>query len=346
MAPDMERPILPDVSVVTPTYKSGAWVEKTLESVVSQTYPREKIEIVVVDDASPDDTVRIVRSFLRMQSIRSRVIMQDENAGLASPGVGLIRNVGWRMARGEWIQFLDSDDLLAPHKIALQADCASRVPRDVAVVYSNWQALALENGEWRPEGPVHGPSVDEDPVTRILEEPSFGYLGPALIRRASLEQIGGFIERRMLGQDLDLMLRIAMAGGRFVQARSQEVAFFIRQTPNSLWMASLENKGAMRMLLATIRSADEFLRARNADGALSLRERRALAWRYARFLDRYLETDQEAFHEIMTWFEQNRLRYPPGASLLARSIASLVGFERALRLRSAYRRARRRLGFV
>jgi len=199
------------------------------------------------------------------------------------------------MARGEWIQFLDSDDLLAPHKIALQADCASRVPRDVAVVYSNWQALVLENGEWRPEGPVHGPSVEEDPVTRILEEPSFGYLGPALIRRASLEQIGGFIERRMLGQDLDLMLRIAMAGGRFVQARSQEVAFFIRQTPNSLWMASLENKGAMRMLLATIRSADEFLRARNADGALSLRERRALAWLYARFLDRYLETDQEAF---------------------------------------------------
>ena len=125
----MKRPILPDVSVVTPTYKSGAWVEKTLESVVSQTYPHEKIEIVVVDDASPDDTVRIVRSFLRMQSIRSRVIMQDENAGLASPGVGLIRNVGWRMARGEWIQFLDSDDLLAPHKIALQAGCASRVPR-------------------------------------------------------------------------------------------------------------------------------------------------------------------------------------------------------------------------
>jgi hypothetical protein len=248
------------------------------------------------------------------------------------------------MARGEWIQFLDSDDLLAPRKIALQAECAARVPRDVAVVYSNWQALALEKGEWRPVGPVHRPSVDDDPVAQILEESSFGYLGPALIRRTFLERIGGFIERRMLGQDLDLMLRIAMAGGRFVHARAQEAAFFIRRTPNSLWMASLENKGAMRMLLATIRSADEFLRARSVDGILSPRERRALAWRYARFVDRYMETDQEAFREIMAWFEQHHLSYPPGASLLARSIASLAGFERALRLRLAYRRARRRLG--
>jgi glycosyltransferase involved in cell wall biosynthesis len=280
-----------------------------------------------------------------MHSIRGRVTQREKNAGLGSSGVGLVRNIGWKEASGEWIQFLDSDDLLAPQKIALQVECASRVPHDVAVVYSNWQALTLENGEWRPAGPVHRPSVDDDPVARILEEPNFGYLGPALIRRAFLEHIGGFIERRMLGQDLDLMLRLAMAGGRFVQARSQEAAFFIRQTPNSLWMASIENKGAMRMLLATIRSADEFLRARSADGALSLRELRALAWRYARFVDRYLETDQEAFHEIIAWFEQHRLRYPPRASLFARSIATLVGFERALRLRSAYRRARRRLGF-
>jgi glycosyltransferase involved in cell wall biosynthesis len=344
MAADLDQPTLPDVSVVIPTYESAAWVEKTLESVVSQTYSHEKIEIVVVDDASLDDSVRIVQSFLGTHSIRGRVAAQEKNAGLASPGVGLIRNIGWRMARGEWIQFLDSDDLLSPHKIALQAECASRVPHDVAVVYSNWQALALENGEWQPAGPVHRPSVDEDPVVRILEEPSFGYLGPALIRRAFLEQIGGFIERRMLGQDLDLMLRIAMAGGRFVQVHSKEAAFFIRLTPNSLWKASLENKGAMRMLLATIRSADQFLCARNVGGALSLRERRALAWRYARFVDRYLETDEEAFHEIMAWFEQHRLRYPPGASLLARSTATLVGFERALRLRSAYRRVRRLLG--
>jgi glycosyltransferase involved in cell wall biosynthesis len=146
-------------------------------------------------------------------------------------GVGATRNTGWKRATGEWIQFLDADDLLAPRKIELQASYATRSPGDTAVVYSRWQRIGLVDGRWRPTGPLVSPSVDEDTVVGILKDADFGYVGPTLIRKSCLHAVGGFDEHLRLGEDLDLMLRIAMAGGRFRGVPSEDALFFYRQTP-------------------------------------------------------------------------------------------------------------------
>ena len=62
-------------------------------------------------------------------------------------GPSAARNVGWRRATGEWIQFLDADDLLHPRKIECQLERASHLPTDVAVLYSDWQNLDLVSEE-------------------------------------------------------------------------------------------------------------------------------------------------------------------------------------------------------
>lgn len=328
------------VSVVIPTYNATAWIEETLESVVRQTYPADRLTIVVVDDASPDDTVSVVRRFLGRCSLKSRVVVREANAGPAAA-----RNAGWRMADGDWIQFLDQDDQLAPHKIELQTQVAARAADDVAVVYSNWiwRRLSQENGDWRPSGPLHAPFVDDDPVLRILQELDFGHVGPTLIRKSFLTRVGGFDEKPNLGEDIDLMLRMAMAGGRFREARSEEAAFFYRQTPRSLGQVLLGNAHAMRNLLHSFRNVEEFLRDRSPDRRLPEDAGTALAMRYSRFASFYYDNDPESFCMLMRWIEGLGVACPINLSRKMRMLSSVTGLENAVRLRAAIRQQSLRL---
>lgn len=326
------------VTVVIPMYNARAWIRETLESVRAQTYLRGDVELLVLDDGSSDDSVHIARSFLRERSMTGEVIVCGRNTG-----VGATRNTGWKRATGEWIQFLDADDLLAPRKIELQASYATRSPGDTAVVYSRWQRIGLVDGRWRPTGPLVSPSVDEDTVVGILKDADFGYVGPTLIRKSCLHAVGGFDEHLRLGEDLDLMLRIAMAGGRFRGVPSEDALFFYRQTPGSLWQQSFRRGEAIRGLARVFRRVETFLREQSADGPTE-EARRALGWRYARWLDVLFEHDRKAFLETMKWIRGLGLAYPPGTSRGWRLVSRLIGYGAAQTLRLSWRQARRRLG--
>ena len=102
-------PMKPLVSVIIPTYNSSLWLHETLQSILRQSYPRERIELIVVDDASQDDTVAVAGSFLRQHGLDGDVIASKQNVG-----VGASRNIAWKQAKGDWIQFVDHDDVLAP----------------------------------------------------------------------------------------------------------------------------------------------------------------------------------------------------------------------------------------
>ena len=330
--------MLPRISVVIPTYKSAAWVEETLESVIRQTYPADHFEIIVTDDVSPDDSAAVAQRFLNRHPRDARVIVRERNGGAAAN-----RNSGWKMATGEWIQFLDADDLLAPHKLALQAEVASRAAENVAVIYSSWQHFLLEGGAWQASGAVNAPFVDDDPLLQILQEFGFGYVGPTLIRKSFLERVGGFDEKPNLGEDSDLLLRIAMAGGQFRQALSEGPAFFYRQSPGSLWRAYIKNVPAMRNLNLTYRSVELFLRAQSPHGGLSEPARLALARRYSRFADLYVENDPETYALIKTWLRGLGLDRPVGLTPRLETLSKVLGYENAVRLRAAFRNQVQRL---
>lgn len=327
-----------NVSVVIPTYKSAPWIDATLSSVVEQTYPTDLLELIVVDDASPDDTVSRAREFLKRQPMKSEVIAREKNGGVAAG-----RNVGWRAASGDWIQFLDGDDLLAPHKIALQAEVVKKDPDGFDVAYSNWQAYWPQGETWAGVGPVWRPFVDEKPVLQILQELTFGYVGPTLIRRTFLEKVAGFGEQPNLGEDMDLMLRMAMAGARFRQVPSEQVTFYYRQWPDSLGRNYSKNVEARRNLLRTFRSAEEFFRARNPDGKVSEDERRAVVHRYSRDAEFFVEHDPDTYKLLLAWLEELGERHPEILSRNLNRLAKLVGYQRAVRLRAAYRKGAERL---
>jgi glycosyltransferase involved in cell wall biosynthesis len=109
----------PKVSILIPAYNAEKWIKQTLESAVNQTYPN--VEIVVVNDGSRDNTLKLLKEF-RAPNLR---IIDQPNAGGAAA-----RNTALAQARGDYLQWLDHDDVLAPEKVAEQVKEVKRVQDD------------------------------------------------------------------------------------------------------------------------------------------------------------------------------------------------------------------------
>jgi glycosyltransferase involved in cell wall biosynthesis len=109
----------PLVSVLIPSFNSEQWIKQTLVSAINQDYPR--IEVIVVDDGSTDQSLEIARTF----ESRSIQVITQPNAGAPAA-----RNTALAHAQGEYIQWLDADDLLAPNKISAQMQSRKGVESD------------------------------------------------------------------------------------------------------------------------------------------------------------------------------------------------------------------------
>ena len=108
------------ISVVVPAWRAEKTLAATLDSILLQTW--RELEVLVVDDASPDGTLALAQSYAAKDP-RVRVIAQPQNGGVSKA-----RNRGVREARGEWIAFLDSDDLWMPEKLERQMALAAQHP--------------------------------------------------------------------------------------------------------------------------------------------------------------------------------------------------------------------------
>ena len=108
------------ISVVVPAWRAEKTLAATLDSILCQTW--RELEVLVVDDASPDGTLALAESYAA-KDFRVRVLRQSENGGVSKA-----RNRGVREARGEWIAFLDSDDLWMPEKLERQMALAAQHP--------------------------------------------------------------------------------------------------------------------------------------------------------------------------------------------------------------------------
>jgi glycosyltransferase involved in cell wall biosynthesis len=181
------------VSVIIPTYNRAAWVMEAAASVLAQTY--RDFELLVVDDGSTDGTLVALATFGGEIKVRRR----EERRGVSAA-----RNLGARAAAGEWLAFLDSDDLWLPDKLARQVEYLKANP-DLVICQTGetW----IRNGVRvnppeacrKMEGDIFLPSL-----SRCLVSPS-----AVMLHRRLFEEMGGFDEELPAAEDYDLWLRIA-----------------------------------------------------------------------------------------------------------------------------------------
>lgn len=125
------------VSIIMPSYNTDCYIAKSIESVLSQTYPHW--ELLIVDDCSTDKTDEVVSKYLCDDRIR--YIKNEINSGAA-----VSRNRALREATGKWIAFLDSDDLWAPEK--LEKQLRFMLENGYKFTYTDYRIQ--HNGEWLP----------------------------------------------------------------------------------------------------------------------------------------------------------------------------------------------------
>jgi glycosyltransferase involved in cell wall biosynthesis len=187
----------PKVSVIIPTYNRADFLAETVDSVLNQTYG--DFEIIIVDDGSTDNTYQVAQTFTdpRIKYIR------QENQGLSGA-----RNSGIRCAEAEYLAFLDSDDILFPHKLEIQVQALDDNPGIGLVaggfLYIDEHSKPLEEQRsW-----VAWPNLDID--TWLFMCPFVCH--SVLVRRSWVERVGMFDQNFRRCEDWDLWLRLSYAG--------------------------------------------------------------------------------------------------------------------------------------
>ncbi|HEV3470614.1 MAG TPA: glycosyltransferase [Pyrinomonadaceae bacterium] len=199
------------VSVIVPTYNYARFIGEMIESLLRQTYARW--ECVIVDDGSADDTQEVVARFAA--SDRRIRYFRQENRG--QPGA---LNTGLRLAAGDYVQFLDADDLLGPRKLEAHVECLRRRP-DVDIVYGATRFFVTREGEAPPEAwdgarlrLPEGTFAGRDVLPHLLRA-NIMTVNSSLMRRRVVEAVGLFDESLSPIQDWDYWLRAALAGMSF-----------------------------------------------------------------------------------------------------------------------------------
>ncbi len=195
----------PLVSIIIPAYNAAPWLDACLRSALAQT--GSACEIIVIDDGSTDDTRALAQTFLSPQVH----IIAQSNRGAAAA-----RNAGLRAAQGEYIQFLDADDLLAPDKITQQLRLLLPLgPRMIAS--GSWARF-----EDTPASSVFTPHANWRDLTGVeflqlaYEETIMMHPAAWLAPRALLDQAGPWNETLSLNDDGEYFARVALTSERIV----------------------------------------------------------------------------------------------------------------------------------
>ena len=247
----------PLVSVLIPAYNAEQWLAESIQSAMSQTWPR--IELIIVDDGSRDETLRIARQFA---SESVKVVTQPNR------GASAARNHALSLAQGDFIQWLDADDVLAPDKVSTQlrnavdGDPGLLLSCSVGSFHRSLKRAKFEgNALWK----------DHDPVSWIVAKfANNAWMNPAawLVSRQLTTAAGPWNEELSLDDDGEYFCRVVAASNhvRFIP----EARIFYRH-----WMTgSLSRRNsdsACRSLLtslslsiATLRSLEDSARTRSA----------------------------------------------------------------------------------
>lgn len=308
------------VSIIIPCYNAAAWLPEAVESALAQTHLQR--EIIVIDDGSSDGSLAIARSYAG----RGVQVYAQPNRGAAAA-----RNHGLSAAGGDFVQFLDADDVLAPDKIARQLTQLQKAP-----------ARSVASGEWArfhtsPSTAVFRP----EPAWRDLSALDFlclhydeGWMMPPiawLSPRALLDEAGPWREDLTLNDDGEYFCRVLLRSAGIVFTSGAR-AYYRSGLPGSLSRRS--DPVALRSLVRSIKANTGALLA--AENSARIRRTAANAWlRLAHDIYPVLRDEAAAAETQSRQLGGSNLRVPGGR--LVRWTELLCGWRAAARLKYHYR---------
>jgi glycosyltransferase involved in cell wall biosynthesis len=271
----------PFVSIVIPTYNGGTLIEETLSCCLK--IKGIPVEIIVVDDGSTDGTPeRLAQGF---PSIRLHRLVGNSGSGSAG------RNAGLSLARGQYVKFLDHDDLIQPGGFKIECREAMRTGADI--VMSRWGVVSIDaDGRFLKE------------TMRVLAPPDPGRLTEAILQGESMPYTAAALYKRSfiaderwdatvsIIDDYDWFCRLALKGGQMI--KTDAISYFWRLHPNSIQGRSYgEATIYQRLTFARCRVYEKIEYRLLSLGQLNQTRRQLLVKRYYDFLRCFCPNERE-----------------------------------------------------
>jgi glycosyltransferase involved in cell wall biosynthesis len=251
----------PLVSILIPAYNAQEWIADTIRSAIAQRWDRK--EIIIVDDGSKDQTLAIARGF-ESESVR---VVTQKNQGAAAA-----RNTAFSLSQGDYVQWLDADDLLGPDKIAKQLEAIGDSPNKSTLLSGGWgqfmyrydRAKFVPSALWCDLSPVEW-------LIRKMGQNAHMQTATWLVSRELTEAAGPWNTTLLGDDDGEYFCRVLMAsdGVRFVPGAK----VYYRAAPNSLSYIGRSDKKreaqwrSMQLHIRYIRSLEDSERVRAACSA-------------------------------------------------------------------------------
>jgi glycosyltransferase involved in cell wall biosynthesis len=249
----------PLVSILVPAYNAQRWIADTLESALAQTWSRK--EIIIVDDGSRDRTLSLAREF----ASKTVSVVSQENQGASAA-----RNKALSVCQGDYIQWLDADDLLAPDKIARQMEAIERCQSKRTLFSSSWGYFfyRLNRAEFNPT-PLWCDLSPVEWLIRKMGQNLHMQTATWLVSRELTQAAGPWDIRLWKDNDGEYFCRVILAsdGIRFIP---QAKTFYRRSDCNSVTHIGRSNRKlesqflSMRLHVHYLRSLEDSERARVA----------------------------------------------------------------------------------
>ncbi len=228
-------PDLPLVSIITPSYNQGQFLEATICSVLEQDYPR--LEYIVIDGGSTDDSPQILAGYA------SRLAYWESQP---DRGQAHAINKGLQRARGDFLGWLNSDDVLLPGVVSRAVQVFTQFPQ-VEVVYGRLERIDA-NGKLLPTPPLPKDSVDFD-LSQVLGECVVNQPG-SFWRRAAMERVGLLDDGLHYSLDYEYWIRLALAGSQFMHLPEVVARFRLSSGSKTVGQTAVMAQEQIRVLEA------------------------------------------------------------------------------------------------
>jgi len=315
----------PLVSILIPMYNSSRYISHTLDCCIKQSY--QNIEIIVVDDGSTDDSVEIVRSYQK-RFFNIKLFTQNRS------GACRARNLAFKNSSGEYIQYLDSDDLLSPNKIQRQIEIASRYnfnPYTVLNSKFSYFHHSIDDAKYFHQPINHSYNSGIDWLIDAWSGGGFGVVMGWLTHRYLIEKAGKWREELKKNQDGEFFSRVLLNAKEVIMV--DDIMVYYRKSGKHSVSANMSRE-AIDSLLYSFE-----LYEKNIENIDNQELKRALATLYLNFIKHhypnYLEHIKIAKKEIARLgFDINSLDIGGKFGKLSK----LIGVENTLKLYSIFKR--------
>lgn len=299
------------ISVIIPCYNDGDYIGRTIESVLCQTYA--PVEVVAVNDGSSDRSAQILESY----SDQIQIIHQENQ------GASAARNRGAELAEGEYLMFLDADDLIAPDTLSGLQEALDNTDGGEVIAVCPWKTLWLKEGEWVSQ--ESSLSLEPPKGDLLYGWLSGWYIPPCAILwpRVVYDHVGGWDEEIMVNDDTDVMMRAGLKGVNITKAE-RGMSFYRNYREPESSKGGGQSREALRSKHRVLEKIGQRIRKRGLQDAYSV----VLGQRYYALARKAALVDDGLYHKCLRRAYELANGQAPVGPLTHRVASAVLGLQR------------------